>query len=84
MCTMCLSEFEELLPCCNHVFHLDCINTWLTSHITCFIYRANLVKQVVDNNLDLLPIATPAIDVMGLQHEIVVLPHDHVPMVMDP
>jgi E3 ubiquitin-protein ligase ATL6/9/15/31/42/55 len=46
-CAVCLSEFDDdetlrLLPKCSHVFHLDCIDTWLASHVTCPVCRANL------------------------------------------
>ncbi|KAK9292330.1 hypothetical protein L1049_020296 [Liquidambar formosana] len=46
-CAVCLNEFEDdetlrLLPKCDHVFHPDCIDAWLTSHTTCPVCRANL------------------------------------------
>ncbi|XP_020193386.1 E3 ubiquitin-protein ligase ATL6-like [Aegilops tauschii subsp. strangulata] len=52
-CAVCLSEFDDeetlrLLPKCSHVFHPDCINTWLASHITCPVCRANLVPDDTD------------------------------------
>ncbi|XP_031277996.1 E3 ubiquitin-protein ligase ATL31-like [Pistacia vera] len=39
-CAVCLSEFEDdetlrLIPKCDHVFHPDCIDLWLGSHVTC-------------------------------------------------
>jgi E3 ubiquitin-protein ligase ATL6/9/15/31/42/55 len=57
-CAVCLSEFDDdetlrLLPKCSHVFHPDCIDTWLASHVTCPVCRANLVPGADDN-------ATPA------------------------
>ncbi|EEE69879.1 hypothetical protein OsJ_29694 [Oryza sativa Japonica Group] len=47
-CAVCISEFDDdetlrLLPKCSHVFHQDCIDTWLASHATCPVCRANLV-----------------------------------------
>ncbi|XP_043700309.1 RING-H2 finger protein ATL5-like [Telopea speciosissima] len=44
-CAVCLNKFEEgdmikLIPTCNHMFHLQCINTWLRSHSTCPICRS--------------------------------------------
>nr|GLL48105.1 RING-H2 finger protein ATL11-like [Ipomoea trifida] len=47
-CAVCLNEFEDdetlrLLPACCHVFHHDCIDVWLASHVTCPVCRANLV-----------------------------------------
>ncbi|XP_010531590.1 PREDICTED: RING-H2 finger protein ATL32-like [Tarenaya hassleriana] len=46
-CAVCLSEFKEnqmlrLIPRCNHVFHIDCIDPWLQSHDTCPVCRAKL------------------------------------------
>lgn len=53
-CAVCLSEFDDdetlrLLPKCSHVFHLDCIDTWLASHVTCPVCRANLVPDADAN-----------------------------------
>ncbi|KAK4280366.1 hypothetical protein QN277_011997 [Acacia crassicarpa] len=46
-CAVCLGEFDHhdklrLLPKCNHVFHLQCIDAWLASHVTCPICRSRL------------------------------------------
>ncbi|CAL9086412.1 unnamed protein product [Musa acuminata var. zebrina] len=69
---VCLNDFkddEELrpLPHCSHVFHLDYTDAWLASHVTCLICHANLTKQAIDDNLDLLRISTSVINVAGLQ-----------------
>ncbi|KMT01575.1 hypothetical protein BVRB_9g215710 [Beta vulgaris subsp. vulgaris] len=39
-CAICLTEFADgdimrILPRCNHVFHVTCIDTWLGSHSSC-------------------------------------------------
>ncbi|KAG1366556.1 E3 ubiquitin-protein ligase ATL31 [Cocos nucifera] len=49
-CAVCLSEFEDdetlrVLPKCSHVFHPDCIDAWLASHVTCPVCRSNLVPD---------------------------------------
>ncbi|XP_071728764.1 RING-H2 finger protein ATL38-like [Rutidosis leptorrhynchoides] len=49
-CAVCLNEFQDhetlrLLPKCSHVFHLNCIDTWLVSHVTCPVCRADLVVR---------------------------------------
>ncbi|RRT81136.1 hypothetical protein B296_00009960 [Ensete ventricosum] len=49
-CSIFLNEFEDdkelySLPCCSHVYHLDCIDIWFNSHVTCLVYRANHVEQ---------------------------------------
>ncbi|XP_021692097.2 RING-H2 finger protein ATL57-like [Hevea brasiliensis] len=43
-CAICLGEFEEkdtvkIIPYCKHVFHLECIDTWLKMHVTCPVCR---------------------------------------------
>ncbi|KAL8159272.1 hypothetical protein V2J09_000809 [Rumex salicifolius] len=43
-CAVCLNEFRDveilrLLPTCCHVFHPDCIDTWLLSRPTCPVCR---------------------------------------------
>jgi E3 ubiquitin-protein ligase RNF38/44 len=47
-CSVCLSEFQDdesvrLLPMCNHVFHLPCIDTWLKSNSSCPLCRSNIL-----------------------------------------
>ncbi|KAL6963266.1 RING-type E3 ubiquitin transferase [Sarracenia purpurea var. burkii] len=49
-CAVCLNEFEDFetlrfLPKCSHVFHSDCIDVWLSSHISCPVCRAELVPN---------------------------------------
>lgn len=49
-CAVCLNEFQDdetlrLIPKCDHVFHPDCIDTWLISHSTCPVCRAYLVPN---------------------------------------
>ncbi|XP_010449869.2 PREDICTED: RING-H2 finger protein ATL2-like [Camelina sativa] len=44
-CGVCLSELEDnetyqVLPNCNHTFHIDCIDMWFHSHSTCPICRS--------------------------------------------
>ncbi|TQE06127.1 hypothetical protein C1H46_008192 [Malus baccata] len=47
-CAICLGEFAEgheirVLPQCGHVFHVECIDTWLGSHSSCPSCRQILV-----------------------------------------
>ncbi|MCD7464760.1 hypothetical protein HAX54_053389 [Datura stramonium] len=49
-CAVCLNEFEDdemlrLIPKCDHVFHPECIDAWLKSHVTCPVCRADLTPQ---------------------------------------
>lgn len=44
-CAICLSEFQQkeavkTTPFCKHVFHPGCIETWLSSHVTCPVCRS--------------------------------------------
>ncbi|ESQ53264.1 hypothetical protein EUTSA_v10025687mg [Eutrema salsugineum] len=53
-CAICLNELEDretvrLLPICNHLFHIDCIDAWLYSHATCPVCRANLTAKEEDD-----------------------------------
>ncbi|KAJ0259339.1 RING-H2 finger protein ATL40 [Hirschfeldia incana] len=46
-CAVCLSLLEEketarMLPNCKHVFHMTCVDTWLTSCSTCPICRTEV------------------------------------------
>ncbi|XP_062199778.1 E3 ubiquitin-protein ligase ATL6-like [Phragmites australis] len=64
-CAVCLSEFDDdetlrLLPKCSHVFHPDCIDTWLASHVTCPVCRANLIPDPNAPAGDVPELPTPA------------------------
>lgn len=63
-CVICLSLFEEneigrSLPKCKHVFHVECIDMWLSSHSNCPICRDPVVRthqslrNGIGNNLEL-------------------------------
>ncbi|KAJ4892160.1 E3 ubiquitin-protein ligase ATL41 [Raphanus sativus] len=46
-CAVCLSVLEEQdtareLPSCKHVFHVDCVDTWLTACSTCPVCRTEV------------------------------------------
>ncbi|KAF8405872.1 hypothetical protein HHK36_007950 [Tetracentron sinense] len=48
-CVICLSEFApgeriRILPKCNHGFHVQCIDKWLTAHFSCPTCRNCLLK----------------------------------------
>ncbi|KAJ9186412.1 hypothetical protein P3X46_001985 [Hevea brasiliensis] len=49
-CAVCLDEIEEeqparLVPGCNHGFHLECADTWLSKNSVCPVCRAKLDSQ---------------------------------------
>uniref|UniRef100_A0A7N0UMS5 RING-type E3 ubiquitin transferase n=1 Tax=Kalanchoe fedtschenkoi TaxID=63787 RepID=A0A7N0UMS5_KALFE len=67
-CAVCLSEFEEdetlrLLPKCNHVFHPECIDLWLSGHTTCPGCRANLSRKPSEKGIG-------SVHVVGLHSEL--------------
>ncbi|XWS49570.1 hypothetical protein CRYUN_Cryun12cG0014500 [Craigia yunnanensis] len=49
-CVICLEEFVSgdvcrVLPICNHIFHLGCIDNWLLNHqLTCPICRSSAIN----------------------------------------
>ncbi|CAL5409939.1 unnamed protein product [Camellia sinensis] len=61
-CSVCLSNIIEeaivrLLPNCKHLFHEDCIDVWLRSHMTCPVCRA-MVDPGAQAENDELRVAT--------------------------
>ncbi|PWA80204.1 Zinc finger, RING/FYVE/PHD-type [Artemisia annua] len=52
-CSICLSEFEagdtvKVIPNCGHGFHPTCIDTWLTSNVSCPVCRSTEMFLAVD------------------------------------
>ncbi|MED6159068.1 hypothetical protein PIB30_038848 [Stylosanthes scabra] len=57
-CAVCLSEFKDmdnlrLLPKCCHVFHPDCIDAWLASHVTCPVCRAKMKSENMEFKVEI-------------------------------
>ncbi|CAM8935873.1 unnamed protein product [Rhodiola kirilowii] len=51
-CAVCLDEIEpsdpaRLLPGCNHGFHLQCADTWLSKHSICPLCRSKIEPEMV-------------------------------------
>ncbi|EXB75600.1 RING-H2 finger protein ATL11 [Morus notabilis] len=72
-CAVCLNEFEDsetlrLIPKCDHVFHLDCIDVWLVSHATCPVCRANLIPKPGEVHHTLAEILHPVDDPVRPDH----------------
>ncbi|KAK8622732.1 hypothetical protein V6N13_117635 [Hibiscus sabdariffa] len=47
-CVICLEGFEDdemcrVFPVCNHVFHSDCLDSWMRNHLTCPVCRNCIV-----------------------------------------
>lgn len=52
-CAVCLSKFEavdqlRLLPLCCHAFHVECIDAWLKSNLTCPLCRSTVTPTEAD------------------------------------
>ncbi|XP_028784617.1 E3 ubiquitin-protein ligase ATL23 [Neltuma alba] len=52
-CAVCLDEIENeqparLVPGCNHGFHVECADTWLSRHPMCPVCRAKLDPQLLN------------------------------------
>ncbi|XP_054161376.1 E3 ubiquitin-protein ligase Arkadia-like [Oppia nitens] len=55
-CTICLSEFEDnedvrRLPC-MHLFHIECVDQWLTTNKRCPICRVDIEEHMKDFGLN--------------------------------
>lgn len=56
-CAVCLDEIEaeqlaRMVPGCNHGFHLQCADTWLSKHSVCPVCRAKLQPTLFDPSDD--------------------------------
>ncbi|KAK4415736.1 RING-H2 finger protein ATL1 [Sesamum alatum] len=61
-CAVCLSVFEEgelvrQLPKCNHLFHAQCIDMWLYSHMDCPLCRSPVEPPIAQRRA--VPPAVP-------------------------
>ncbi|CAI9755817.1 unnamed protein product [Fraxinus pennsylvanica] len=50
-CAVCLDDIESdqparMIPGCNHGFHLQCADTWLSKHPVCPVCRAKLGPEL--------------------------------------
>lgn len=48
VCCICLGEYVENedvreLPCCNHLFHSECVDKWLKLKARCPLCQSRLV-----------------------------------------
>ncbi|RZC82690.1 hypothetical protein C5167_045478 [Papaver somniferum] len=65
-CSICLADYKpndmlRLLPDCNHLFHLKCVDPWLKLHPTCPVCRTTPVPSPMSS-----PMATPLAEVAPL------------------
>jgi hypothetical protein len=50
-CAICLAAFDKgqnvkILPACQHVFHMECVDMWLPRRAQCPVCRTEVAKQV--------------------------------------
>jgi hypothetical protein len=54
-CSICFDELKDgtYTLSCNHIYHKECIKTWLSNHTTCPLCRANVepIEQYVEDNV---------------------------------
>ncbi|CAJ2650286.1 unnamed protein product [Trifolium pratense] len=53
-CAVCLDEIDNeqparLVPGCNHAFHVQCADTWLSKHPLCPLCRSKLDPQILNS-----------------------------------
>ncbi|KAH6556914.1 hypothetical protein KP509_1Z148200 [Ceratopteris richardii] len=58
-CAVCLNPFQEkervrILPTCEHLFHVSCIDMWLQSHANCPVCRQNITLPEIHKFLSSL------------------------------
>ncbi|KAJ8465953.1 hypothetical protein OPV22_028505 [Ensete ventricosum] len=64
-CAVCLNGFHEeerikLLPDCFHVFHIDCIDTWLQANSNCPLCRSSITAPIpADHLMAFVPSSDP-------------------------
>ena len=51
-CAVCLDEIEDeqparVVPGCNHGFHVECADAWLSKHLVCPVCRTKLDPQIL-------------------------------------
>ncbi|XP_022766044.1 RING-H2 finger protein ATL70 [Durio zibethinus] len=61
-CSICLADYKSsdtlrLLPDCNHLFHVKCVDPWLRLHPTCPLCRTSPIPT---------PLSTPLAEVVPL------------------
>lgn len=49
-CPVCLGDYQpedrlQQLPACGHTYHMKCIDSWLSKHITCPLCRLSLLPS---------------------------------------
>nr|XP_043607476.1 RING-H2 finger protein ATL58-like isoform X2 [Erigeron canadensis] len=50
LCSVCLGDYQaedrlQQIPACKHAFHVECIDSWLSTHTTCPLCRLSLLAS---------------------------------------
>lgn len=65
---------EILLECCPNadmVFHPECIDMWLSDHVTCPVCRTNLIPNADANVVQLQPSEMNRVEVTNNNNDVV-------------
>ncbi|XP_060173516.1 E3 ubiquitin-protein ligase ATL23-like [Lycium barbarum] len=59
-CAVCLDVIDKeqvarIVPGCNHGFHIECADTWLSKHPVCPICRSKLETELFDGTTESNP-----------------------------
>jgi len=48
-CSICLQKLNNTCRklCCGHIFHIKCIDVWLSTHIKCCNCNTLLINEIV-------------------------------------
>ena len=51
-CSICLADYKDtdvlrFLPSCGHLFHVECVDSWLLLHATCPVCRDSPLAKAV-------------------------------------
>ncbi|KAK9989065.1 hypothetical protein SO802_029304 [Lithocarpus litseifolius] len=51
-CSICLADYKDtdvlrFLPYCGHLFHVECVDSWLLLHATCPVCRDSPLAKAV-------------------------------------
>ena len=48
-CSICLQKLNNTCRklCCGHIFHIKCIDIWLSTHVKCYTCNTFLINNIL-------------------------------------